>query len=40
MYKVIASVLVILAILLAWYVSSDDSATPHSSNNDGINLNR
>lgn len=41
MYKLIASLLVVGAILFAWYVVQDNSSVPVSKSNDGgINLNR
>lgn len=40
MYKLIASILVILAILLAWYLTQGSSSTPkHGPDDGGIKFN-
>jgi hypothetical protein len=41
MYKIIASVLIVLAVLFTWYVTQDSSSTTtHKTNNDdGIKFN-
>lgn len=43
MYRVVASVLLVLAILFAWYLSQEDSPSQpshSSSDNDGIHINQ
>lgn len=39
MYKLIASILVILAVLLTWYLTQDDAAPTHRSDDGGIKIN-